>query len=418
MKKVLIISYFYPPCHFVGGQRIASWVNFLPENGIYPIVITRQWNQGQKELTDKIYNNKLCVEVKDTHQVHRLPYKRSLRDRFSKYPVLKPFQKLLTLIEVFFSIFTIQALPYSNFFDYTKKLLSKNPDIKVVIISGRPFHSFHLGFKLKKSFPSVEWIPDYRDEWSSFQNNAAQPISNRLLSFFDLKAEKKWTSNAHSFITVSETWSQSIGSLIGKKGWVVFNGFNAAEKLPYKILNKDLLILSYVGTLYPNQEIEILLQSIQKLKNDKIIIQFFGVEMNADQEKRLQNYALKNIIIRPRLERKELIKELANTDLFVLTGYRGVKGWFPVKLFDYYNWHRPIILCPSDNDVLQKFIIDSNAGFIVNDEKECDKLLNELFLKKSSGEEIILDRNETFGEKFSRKNQAKELAKILESIIR
>ena len=62
MKKVLIISYFYPPANFVGGQRTAAWAKYLHEYGYYPIIITRHWNEGQTDLVDKVKNNKLEIE--------------------------------------------------------------------------------------------------------------------------------------------------------------------------------------------------------------------------------------------------------------------------------------------------------------------------------------------------------------------
>ena len=115
MKKILIISYFYPPANFVGAQRTAAWAKYLHEFGYYPIIITRQWNNGQTDLIDKQENNKLAIEYNKTHEVHRLPYKRILRDKLSNFPLLKPLQKALTLKELIFSNWSIDSLPFANF---------------------------------------------------------------------------------------------------------------------------------------------------------------------------------------------------------------------------------------------------------------------------------------------------------------
>ncbi|NRA10934.1 MAG: hypothetical protein HRT57_03140, partial [Crocinitomicaceae bacterium] len=111
MKKVLIISYFYPPANFVGGERTAAWAKHLADNDIYPIIITRQWNDNQKDLTDHVLENDLQIEKFDHCEIIRLPFKKSLRDRLSKYPWLKPLQKALTLKELIFSNFFISSLP-------------------------------------------------------------------------------------------------------------------------------------------------------------------------------------------------------------------------------------------------------------------------------------------------------------------
>ena len=54
MQKVLIISYFFPPCRLVGAERTEYWAQNLYKYGYYPIILTRQWNPNQIELTDKI----------------------------------------------------------------------------------------------------------------------------------------------------------------------------------------------------------------------------------------------------------------------------------------------------------------------------------------------------------------------------
>ncbi|MGM0477957.1 MAG: hypothetical protein ACQERC_01955 [Bacteroidota bacterium] len=61
MKKVLIISYFYPPANFVGAQRTAAWAKYLHECGYYPIIISRQWNEGQTDLVGQLKNSALKI---------------------------------------------------------------------------------------------------------------------------------------------------------------------------------------------------------------------------------------------------------------------------------------------------------------------------------------------------------------------
>lgn len=45
MKKVLIISYFFPPCNLTASQRSMGWARYLREQGWDPIVVTRNWEQ-------------------------------------------------------------------------------------------------------------------------------------------------------------------------------------------------------------------------------------------------------------------------------------------------------------------------------------------------------------------------------------
>lgn len=57
MQKALIISYFFPPCNFVGAERTNYWANNLYNHGIYPLIITRCWNEDQKDIIGYVKNN-------------------------------------------------------------------------------------------------------------------------------------------------------------------------------------------------------------------------------------------------------------------------------------------------------------------------------------------------------------------------
>jgi glycosyltransferase involved in cell wall biosynthesis len=364
---------------------------------------------------DKLENNLLKVEYNNTHEIHRLPYKRSLRDRCSNYKWLKPLQKALTLVELIASNFFIRALPYSNFYFYGKQLIQDQPDITMVIASGRPFQSFFIGHRLKKGFPTINWIPDYRDEWTTFQNTASQPISQRWLTWLDSISEKRWLSNASLFLTVSENWGLSINKLVEKKGAAILNGFDDAEPINYKRSTNEKLIISYVGTLYPNQNIEVILNAAKGNKN--LHFQFFGIELNNGQKDRIEKYQKElTISIFPRISKEQMYGLLTSTDVYFLSGFEAVKGWYPVKLFDYFNWNRPIILCPSDNDVMEQFIHETGSGFIANSVEECEEVLTHLLRVKQGQEILNLQRNEAAGAQYSRYHQAKILAHVLDQL--
>ena len=52
MEKVLIISYFFPPCNLTASRRALNWAQNLREFGYDPIVITRKWDHEIKNPSD------------------------------------------------------------------------------------------------------------------------------------------------------------------------------------------------------------------------------------------------------------------------------------------------------------------------------------------------------------------------------
>jgi|SRR5690554_23391 len=426
MKKVLIISYFYPPANFVGAQRTSAWAKYLHEYGYYPIIITRQWNEGQADLIDKQDNNQLEVEYNKTHEVHRLPYKRNLRDRLSNYPFLKFLQKTLTFKELILSNWRIKSLPYSNFYAYSKSLIYNNPDIKIMIASGRPFQSFSIGHQLKKEFPKLHWIPDYRDEWSTRKSNIINSTLERWLKLLEERSELKWTSDSTCFLTVSEVCSNNISKFINKQGISISNGFDGditTQNSHKNNFNGDLKLL-YLGSLYSYQDFTFLFESIQNINthptNSKILLTFLGSFSNEKEYTSLKNKT-KKLDPRVRLVNKvphEEVKDyIQQADILFLTEYINLEGCLPVKIFDYYNSSKPILLCPSDNGLMESFIKETESGYIVNTKEECKIILKNLLYKKKLGEALIGPRNTKNAYFYTRKHQTKRLASALDELL-
>ena len=415
MKKLLLISYFFPPANFVGAQRTAYWAENLHKYGYYPIVITRRWNDNQTTLTEKVVNNELVVEKYNGYEVHRLPYKETLRDKLDQFGKYKFLQKALTLKEIVLSNFSIAALPYSNFYAYAKFLLQSDSEIGIVIASGRPFQSFAIGHQLKKDFPRIHWLPDYRDEWTTHLTIK----QHSFLRFLEKKSELKWTSNSSLFIGTSSSWVNRISHFLHKPGKVVLNGFVMPEKSVEQIRKEGrVLKLIYAGSIYNNQSFDVFFESVSSIKNE-VEITFIGIELNQNKKTEIEHLARQlklNVSFRDKCDSDTLTEYYSRADLLFLTELENHKDWFPVKLFDYFQTGKPILLCPSDNDVMEEFITKTNSGYIANTVEECTILLEELLAKKQRGESIALERNMEEAYYYSREYQTKKLAEILDGL--
>ena len=97
----------------------------------------------------------------------------------------------------------------------------------------------------------------------------------------------------------------------------------------------------------------------------------------------------------------------------ILTGFNGVRGWYPVKLFHYYSIQKPILLCPSDGDVMERFIDETKAGFVVSSKQECMNLISDLLAKKRAKESIWNPESRTLSDNYTRKYQASVLAQLI-----
>lgn len=419
MKKVIILSYFFPPANFVGAERAAFWAKYLKEFDIYPIIITRCWNDNETDVFSQLKSNNYKRENYDGYEVIRLPIKTKLRNILSKIPMIKSLTKILTLWEVLWSNFFITSLHYSNFYFEAKKVIIDDKEVIGVIASGRPFNLFQIGYKLKKKFPNLIWIPDYRDEWSTNTNHNPKGLIGLMLKKFESRNELKWTSNANTFISVSSSLVKNISSYIKLSGVEILNGYNKLHQPEDS--KKNQLDLVYTGTVYPYQNFEIIINAIKNINknnSDKIKLHLIGINTIPKEKEKLINLINndKNFYVKDRVNKKLLQHYIDKSDVLFLTSYEHNKGWYPVKMLEYYALGKPILLCPSDLDTMEEFILNSNSGLIANTIEECKSILFNWLREKEKGKSILMNRNLDFGENYSRRTQTKKLASLFNNI--
>jgi hypothetical protein len=400
MTKILILSYYYPPSNFVGAARVFSFAKQLPKLGYYPIIVTRNWNTNQTNTYDKVHDNSYKHKVHENYEEHFMPYHRSYRDRlFESSSVFSLWlRRLLTFFELVLSSFILRILPYANLYTQARKLLSEQKDIEVLIISGSPFESFHFGHLLKKEFPLLHWIPDYRDEWTAFRRYPSKGIFDQLIFSFNTYLERKYTSNSSLFISVSNHWVDRIASHIQKPGLTVMNGIEAKEEieLDHIVRDPNVLRIAYSGSIYQNQNFEPLAALLAKLNaeyKNKLVVKmdFYGVSLDAPFIQDVKTLFLRERIdveLHQRIPQEELNKLLLQCDLLYVSKYGVFNSLMPVKIFDYYNLGIPVLHYPSDNGDIEKFILTTNIGIRGSDEQEVYASLVEIIENKLSDRDI------------------------------
>lgn len=426
MIKLLIISYYYPPANFVGAERIASFARHLHKFGVYPIIVTRNWNPNQTNTYEKIHENSIKHNIFDTHEEYYMPYHRSWRDRLfdRKGFLFSLLRRFLTAWELFVSSFWVSALPYRNLYIKSRELLTLNSDISVVIVSGSPFESFHFGYLLKKEFPHIHWIPGYRDEWTAFRRYPFNNLFESLIFKLNSYSEKKFTSNCSCFMSVSDDWVSRIGKFISKTGFTVMNGFEPSlESSLRNLSDNSKFVIAYSGSIYPNQAFEPIAKVLCELKefyHNKISIeiQFYGVqsEQLGNNIKSVFEIEKVKCAIYPRISISDLHKNLENADFMFVTKYGEFNGFIPVKVFDYYNLAKPILLFPSDYGEVERFISVTQSGIIAHTIPDCYNRLKDYIDNKISGKTNFNLQSRISQQFYTREHQASILASHLHNL--
>ena len=441
MKKVLILAYDFPPYVSVGGLRPHYWFENFKGMGLFPILITRNWNPIHGNELDYIQpseTNQLIIEENEKGRLIKTPYKATLSNRLNLKGKNDKFSNLLKKISTGYNETGQWFLPIGTKYELYKaaKNYLKENKVDIILATGDPYILFKYASKLSKKF-KIPWVADYRDPWSQSASRR-KSLFNKL---FTPSLEKKYLKNVYFISTVSEYCKYKIQEEVKNKSFVIIpNGYDESffinKKLP--IQNNDFLTISLAGTIYKyhayHSFIESLAEFIKNNPNKKLRLNFYGINNANEILETVKNHSCLTgrVNIYPRLANKDLINELSKSNLVLLFNDYSIMG---TKIYDYLALNRKILFC-FENDSKAKIlkekyfkktvikglseslqadlIRETNSGIIVKDSQHLYQVLDEL-VKEFESKGFI--ENKTIGaEMFSRKVQTEKLVENLKNI--
>ena len=423
-KKLLIITYYWPPSGGPGVQRWLKFVKYLPDFNIQPIVYIPE------NPTYPIIDNGLQSEVSEKAIILKKkivePYgfasflgKNKTKKISSGIIPNQKKQSFLekTLLWVRGNIFIPDArfLWVKPSVTYLKKYIQEN-DIDTIITSGPP-HSLHLiGLQLKKEL-NIKWLADFRDPWTTIGYHKALKLS----SYAEKKhkaLEKEVLNSADTIIVTSKTTKTEFQVITTRPIEVITNGYDIEHVEKQPLDNK--FSLAHIGSFLSERNPKILWQALQELvtenetfKNDfqlKLIGATSKEVLDTISEFNLTDYVLNLGYV----SHQEAIEHQRKSQVLLLIEINSdeTKSIIPGKLFEYMISERPIIAIGPEGSDFDEIITSTNTGvFFTYDKKEELKavLLNyyELYQKNN------LKVNAVGLQQYSRKNLTEQLSKLV-----
>jgi len=421
LKKVLIITYYWPPSGGSGVQRWLKFSKYLPEFGIEPIVLTVDPDFATYPSIDTT----LELEVSDSIRVYRTKAKNPLEvyQKIRRKPAPQSgfagekksglLDKIFRFIRgnVFLPDARIGWNPYA--FEKAKHLI-KEFNIETIITTSPPHSTQLIGLRLKKEF-SLQWIADLRDPWTEIFYNK-ELFRTKWAEKQDAKMEKLCVEGADQVVVVSDAIKRSFLAKYpsaAEKFHVIPNGYDEKDFLTIDSTEKtDSKIISYVGNLGQQYPVDGFLDAFSKvLKQDPAWkLQFVGNCYSGVHRLVEQKQLSDSVQFIPYVSHAEAIKYMINASvlLLIIPDIDSNKGILTGKLFEYLATGNPILLIgPNDGDAAT--ILNENAlSITVNKEeieKMCEFVLNSTSMKPIKSLESI--------ERFSRRNLTSEIVKLI-----
>ncbi len=273
MKKVLIVTYYWPPAGGPGVQRILKFAKYLPEMGWEPIILTV--SKGTYTALDPSLENDIPEYLKVFRST--CPEPDTLYKIFSgtKTGSTTPVGVLAAenlnwkkrmAHNIRLNYFIPDAKKYWRGFGVRagKKIINDlNPDL---IFSSSPPPTTHLIAHDLAKISGLPWVADFRDPWTKihyYGENRSKRTQEK-----DLKLEQLVLQNCTRATCVSDHFAKLLECDDPEKIKIVHNGFDAADFIPNK--NKsDKFKMTYIGGLNPNRYYRSFFENLQSLFEQK-----------------------------------------------------------------------------------------------------------------------------------------------------
>jgi hypothetical protein len=425
MKRVLIITYYWPPSAGSGVQRWLKFSKYLPEFGWQPVIFTPEnpdfalQDQSLSKEVDQ-HTEVLKFPIWEPYQLFRSLKKHQPKDTASILEYKDPgwLDQFAVWLRGNFLIpdprlFWIK--PSVNFLTG----ICKQNEFKAVITTGPP-HSMHLiGRELKRK-TGIPWLADFRDPWSNWEFLDTLKLS-KWARRIHRKLEASVFKEADRLVTISPTFKNEMERIGAKNVQVVLNGYDPAD-IPAALSTTDLqspvLEIVYSGVIDGIRDPFPLLKALKTVfghTTDKVRLTFVG-RVNESIKHLVANDIWFNthVDLPGYVSHKEVFSyyERSQILLLILTNTKNAKGNIPGKLFEYMATGREILALGDPQGDAAQIIASSEAGqvFAHDDEAGLVQFLRG-FLKE--GKSKLAKRDIQM---YSRKNITQQLALLLDGM--
>jgi len=426
-KKVLIISYYWPPAGGPGVQRWLKFVKYLPEFNVAPIVYIP--SNPNYPLVDETLVDEVSNEVAIIKQPISEPYK--FASFLSKKNTKSISKGLITEAKKQSLMERLLLLIRGNFFIPDARKSWVKPSVKYLstyiqdfnidtVITTGPPHSLHLiGMQLKRKL-RVKWIADFRDPWTTIGYHKELKLTQKAKQKH-IRLEREVLQTADQIIVTSSVTKQEFQEKTNQPITVITNGYDVEKTEAVSLDTK--FSLAHIGSLLAKRNPEVLWNVLQELteENEEFAKHFELKLVGAVSEnilKSIKLYRLSDYLSYVGyVSHNEAIKFQKESQVLLLIEIDSeeTKCIIPGKLFEYMVSNRPIVaLGPKGSDV-EKIIVETNTGNYFS-YQDYDQLKNILLKHFTAFQEQKLRSHAIGLQKYSRKELTRKLADVIHSV--
>ncbi len=443
-KKVIVITYYFPPCGGGPVIRTYKYVKYLREFGWEPIILTVKHHYyafKDESIVDELPDDLKIYYTRPPLIQRIIRYAQNKGSQTGKniehtsnsnVNENKLYLRLKTLKNKLNRIFYIYD-DYEGWIDLALKKIEqiiREQSIDLIYTTSQPHSLQRIGSAIYKKY-GIPWIADFRDPWTQDQRYYRPPtFIHRIIT---QRAERETVAHAHKVISVSSAMTdffrKKYKHFNAQKFITITNGYDSQNFKTYgkeqKYSNK--FVITYSGTFYLHQTpiwfyraVKIFLEKNPNAR-EKLIIQLVG-----KSQKNYEAYPYKigiGDVIKSvgYVPYKEVNRYLFNSDLLLLIIWSDPKIYdfvYTGKLFEYLPVGKPIMAL-ANQGVGADLINDLEIGKVIafNDVGQIVNAISDFYHQWLKGQIVYKPLSKEKLAQFERKNLTKKLAAVFDEVL-
>ena len=269
MKKVLIITYYWPPGSGPGVQRFLKCSKYLRDVGWEPIILTV--DNGSYPSLDQSLEQDIPTGLNVYKSLSFEPFRwyNLLKGKSSKNTSVGAiglqgssfFQRLSLYIRANFFI-PDARVGWNRFAIKKARTIFKEHKIDAIISTGPPHSSHLIADRLKKEY-NKPWLVDLRDPWTTVFYNAYFPRTDRTKKK-DKQLEDLVLKNSDSVSVVSQGMLDEFSERSNDIS-LIYNGFDEDDFKGLTSTKNEKFTIAYIGNFKPNQNAVLVWECLKEL---------------------------------------------------------------------------------------------------------------------------------------------------------
>ena len=437
MKRVLIISYYWPPTGGSGVQRWVKFAKYLPSEGWQPVIYTPE-NPEQLAVDES-----LAAEVPEVAEIVKTRiiepyelYKKLLRrsghskEAVEVNPVNAQNKSLLQKAAMWVRGNLFRPDPRCLWIGpsvrFLKKYLKEHP-VDLIVSTGPPQSMHMIGLRLSRE-TGLPWIADFRDPWTKifyFKHLSMTPATEK----WHKKMEKMVLDEASAVVAVSPLVQQEFQAMTDTPVELITNGFDECD-FPaepctdaYGGASKEFTV-THTGLFAADGNPTVLWDVLaEKCKADETFRKLLRIKLigKTDDQifKALKDRGLEESLINMGYQTHSVaVDQQRQASVLILPlrkepEYRAV---LPGKLFEYLASQRPILGIGQPDGAMAMIVNETRTGTVIdwNDKEGIRQYIEQCWERHLEGR---LSSDGADLSRFTRRSLTRRMAGLFDNII-